>query len=342
MTTASEGDNGTRRMRRYEQPKVQLDMPDVWHGLCLGACAVTYRLLGFAPDSDQKFQPDQHFEIALRVAEFMLSNRVSKVQDLIELPKHLLSSATTIAALIDETYGRLDASESEAQQIRLLKHAILTPKNADVRSVNSVAIEKLAGTGTTYESINSVVDERHACHYTEEYLQSLEINNFPAHKLQLKIGAPIMVLRNIDPLNGVCNGTKGIVTRLLPHLLEMETSDVDGNRKKVLIHRISLTPSDAQIPIKFQRRQFPVALCFAMTINKSQGQTLEKVGLYLPKPVFGHGQLYVALSRVTHPDNIKILVENTEQHGINKSKASKRKRSDKEEMDYDSDDSLYN
>ena len=78
MTTASEGDNGTRRMRRYEQPKVQLDMPDVWHGLCLGACAVTYRLLGFAPDSDQKFQPDQHFEIALRVAEFMLSNMRDK------------------------------------------------------------------------------------------------------------------------------------------------------------------------------------------------------------------------------------------------------------------------
>ncbi len=254
-------------------------------------------------------------------AEYLLQigeDKVPKKNDLIEIPKHLLSSATTTAALIDETYGRLDQPESEEQHVRLLQHSILTPKNVDVRNVNRIAIEKLAGTGTTYESINSVVDERHAYTYTEEYLQSLELNGFPAHKLQLKIGAPIMVLRNIDPLNSVCNGTKGIVTRLMPHLIEMELRDVDGNPKMVLIHRVSLQPSDSQLPIKFWRRQFPVALCFAMTINKSQGQTLQKVGLFLPKPVFGHGQLYVALSRVTHPDNIKLLIETTSQHGVMK------------------------
>ncbi|OAQ22843.1 hypothetical protein K457DRAFT_84196 [Linnemannia elongata AG-77] len=52
-----------------------------------------------------------------------------------------------------------------------------------------------------------------------------------------------------------------------------------------------------------------------MTINKAQGQTLQQVGLYLPKPVFGHGQLYVALSRCTTPDNLKILIENGEIRG---------------------------
>ena len=47
-----------------------------------------------------------------------------------------------------------------------------------------------------------------------------------------------------------------------------------------------------------------------MTINKAQGQTITKMGLYLPKPVFTHGQLYVALSRVQSKDNIKVLVKN--------------------------------
>ncbi|XP_057456195.1 uncharacterized protein LOC130747313, partial [Lotus japonicus] len=64
---------------------------------------------------------------------------------------------------------------------------------------------------------------------------------------------------------------------------------------KVHILRMDLVPSDSKFPIKFRRRQFPIVICFAMTINKSQGQALSQVGLFLPRPVFTHGQLYVAL-----------------------------------------------
>ena len=59
-----------------------------------------------------------------------------------------------------------------------------------------------------------------------------------------------------------------------------------------------------------KRRQFPIRLEYAMTINKSQSQTFKKVGVYLSAPVFSHRQLYVALSRITTEKNLKICIKN--------------------------------
>ena len=81
-------------------------------------------------------------------------------------------------------------------------------------------------------------------------------------------------------------------------------------RKKgncVFIPRITLTPSDSGLPFDLKRRQFPVRAAFAMSMNKTQDQTLDFVGLDLSNEVFTHGQLYDALSRVKSFQSLSIL-----------------------------------
>ena len=74
------------------------------------------------------------------------------------------------------------------------------------------------------------------------------------------------------------------------HLL---TGDHTG--ETTFIPRLSITPSATQIPFDFCMRQFLVKVCFAMSINKFQGQTVKHVGLDLRNAVFTNGQLYVAV-----------------------------------------------
>lgn len=130
----------------------------------------------------------------------------------------------------------------------------------------------------------------------------------PPHHLVLKPGIPVILLRNLNTGEGLANGTRLICRRFTRNVIEAEIVDegpFDG--RIVFIPRITLSPSNAD-GIAFQPRQFPVRVAFAFSINKAQGRTFERLGVYLPEPVFSHGQLYVALSRVGNPDAIQVMV----------------------------------
>jgi hypothetical protein len=139
--------------------------------------------------------------------------------------------------------------------------------------------------------------------YPTEFLNTLQPQGMPPHKLDLKVGTPVMLMRNLNAKSGLANGTRLVILAMHNYLLEAQILTGKNKGDIVLIPRIPLDTSDSIMPVEFNKMQFPIRVAFAMTINKAQGQTMERVAIYLPRPVFGHGQLYMALSHVKQRNN---------------------------------------
>ena len=100
----------------------------------------------------------------------------------------------------------------------------------------------------------------------------------------------------------------------------MEVHLIQGHhaRKTAFIPHISLSPPVEAVSFHLSCRQFPVQLAFAMTINKSQGQSVKNVGINFQTPVFTHGQFYVAMSRCTSGNHVKVIFPENSTNNVTK------------------------
>ncbi|XP_074271087.1 uncharacterized protein LOC141595011 [Silene latifolia] len=185
--------------------------------------------------------------------------------------------------------------------------AILTPLNDDVDAINDALIDQFPGQSVTYTSHDSMLDDTCAV-YPAEFINKLNPGGMSPHKLILKENCLVILIRNLQPSFGLCNGTRLIYKKFLPNTIECVIMTGQNRGDTVLIPRIKLRPApSANYPFQFQRNQFPLKLSFAMTVNKCQGQTLSQVAVYLPRPCFSHGQLYVALSRARKAKHVTVV-----------------------------------
>ncbi|XP_025984904.1 ATP-dependent DNA helicase PIF1-like [Glycine soja] len=220
-----------------------------------------------------------------------------------------------IHAIVEATYPSLLDNYSDTDYLQ--KRAFLASKKEIVDKINDYVLSLIPNNEKEYCIVDSIDKSDELLNpafalLPPEFMYSLQTSGIPNHKLKLKVGTPIMLIRNLDQTDGLCNGTRLIITKLRSNVIEAEAITGPNSRNRTYIPRINMSPSESPWPFKLIRRQFPFIVSYAMTINKYQGQSLHHIGLYLPHPVFSHDQLYVALSRVKSKDGLHILIHDND------------------------------
>ncbi|CAN0273274.1 unnamed protein product, partial [Scytosiphon promiscuus] len=230
---------------------------------------------------------------------------------LVRIPDDLIVAGEDPCHLINAVFPNLDAfgpnGDHEAR-LAFTRRSVLAPRNDDQRSLNEDIMRRVPVEEFESLSVDGTADMDSSVIYPGEFLETLTPSGMPTHRLVLKVGAPFMLLRTINPSTGLFNGTRCLLIAASQSVLHAEIATGPNARQRAFVPRCKLTSSEGELPFVLTRRQFPVAPCFAMTVNKAQGQTLDRVGIFLRRPVFSHGQLYVAVSRATSRQNLRFMV----------------------------------
>ena len=173
-----------------------------------------------------------------------------------------------------------DINQANKPDQFFLEHTILSSKNDTIDGINLSILDIFPGELSIDMSVDKVnSDNSH--HYPVEFLSSINVSGLPLAHLALKPGCPLMLLHNLDPANGLCNGTHMVLLKVRMMILRCRILGGNHTGNVIFIPRMTLEPSSEGHPIELSHHQFPVHLAFAMTINKAQAQSIINVGIDL-------------------------------------------------------------
>jgi hypothetical protein len=316
-----------KRGSREDTISASLKRSKLWNDIEKISLTINMRLLNNVKVNDLQEQTDYanwllsigQGSIAGVSEDYGIHNKICLPMEMLMDPSAKIEHLIVIIypQLQQQLQAAIDNPECMPQLAKFLAgRMIMTPKNDDVDNINMVITDSIPGICWTFDSADNIVsdggtklDESIVDIITPEFLHTLDAPSLPPHRLKLKVGCPVIMLRNLAPSDGLCNGTRLTITHLSRFCMTgiIMNGPFAGNIHH--IPRMENFSKDLDVPFKLCRLQFPVRPAFALTINKAQGQTLQSAGLYLRTPVFTHGQLYVALSRTTSKKSIHILTD---------------------------------
>jgi ATP-dependent DNA helicase PIF1 len=171
-------------------------------------------------------------------------------EDYIKCPDMMVLPPANTQAMVVAIYPRLHKDQATNEYL----HAILAPRNKEVLLTNTMVLSYLLGAQVKFLNADSAEDMKVANTYPSKFLNTLEVSGMPSHKLLLKIGAPMILLRNLDPLAGLCNGTRLIVRRFMMRVVEVEIITCKGASNVAFIPRIKFISDNGSLPFTFARK----------------------------------------------------------------------------------------
>ena len=211
--------------------------------------------------------------------------------DEIEVPSS--SIVNSIDELILRVFGSNIADTSNDRKM------ILAFTLDQCSMINDAVISRFPSSPSFSVATDDLRECKNPDEYPEEYVSSLMIPGAPPYSLPLQTNARYMILRNAAP-PGMCNGTQAVLLSFSRFMIKMRLLSGPGKSKIVHLPRFSfrVTSENSGLPFAFTRRQFPIIPSYCVSVHKSQGQSLDFIGLVAEKDAFSHGQVYVGMSRV--------------------------------------------
>jgi ATP-dependent DNA helicase PIF1 len=235
-----------------------------------------------------------------------------------DIPLHLLSLTTEIEDLISFVFPATILRDPYS----CLGRGIIAPTNLQVDEYNSILLRRVHGMSKTFLAADSLKEAVESGLISDsaalDYVARRTPPGMPAHSLTIKTNAVFRLLRNFSVDQQLVKNVRVLVTdighRIVTVKILRDRAMVGGTYQtdqEFIIPRINFThelPSGHTL----LRRQFPLAPAYCSTIHSCQGLTYSKIGIDLTRPVFTHGQLYTALSRIRKREDAKIRIREGE------------------------------
>uniref|UniRef100_A0A034VSN1 DNA helicase Pif1-like 2B domain-containing protein n=1 Tax=Bactrocera dorsalis TaxID=27457 RepID=A0A034VSN1_BACDO len=155
----------------------------------------------------------------------------------VKLPNYFCKIADSQDILIEPIFP--DVHTQYINHEWLAERAILAAKNADVDNLNLKIQQLLPGNLVSYKSINTVCDVSEVVNFPTEFLNSLDLSGMPPHNLILKVGSPIILLRNLSPAR-ICNGARLVIRKLMKSVIEASILNGKFKSENILISWIPI------------------------------------------------------------------------------------------------------